>query len=1635
MAGWLEQLEGAAPRVEEKVAQPTPVPELSPQGAAQSAGWLPQIETPDPSLSVENALDAKPEAALKARQQAEATGLPIEAVEADPDTVDREVRRQQMTGWLASAPVTARAFEADPQLAREASDSVEKLSLFEQALDGFFAPAQFARNLGEKVMSGEASFDLLGGAFDGIYLSFKGAAALLEKRSNPSFADALARDGFTDLAEKVRDFELPWWLDPSQLLAAGLGGAEAVAGAAAKGLQPEDPDFVDKVLGGVGQAGVNIATALVLGPQASGLQLFTQGAGQQQEKIEKSGAEPGLATDAALVAGGAITAITERYELSLFLNKLPVTTQTFLGRVFAGATVETAQELAENVLQNLTALNLYDPAQQVLEGVDGETAGVSAVTGALVSAAIPGRQALQYRDVMAKAQKEIASAPLTERDPATAAKLAAEGLRANDVTIHMPAAKINELVGDDPAALAALGVSADELAAARERGGDVTIPQENFAREFILAPERFEAVADFVRYGDAAMNADEAKKLTEEAPAEKPTEPAAPGQGQPVAAKPAPGPVEIAEEEIGLQGLFQTASEAGMTQPEYEAYLTQRARAADAARKKAEDRVLKRQQQELSAEWQMEESNVRREMAEQIGQEPLYAALNATENERIDREALIGIIGKEGLEKLPKVKGRAIYAPKREQGAHPDKLAEDHGFNSAEEMLELMATAKPFDERVEETVKAEMARRHGSLADQRAAVDRAIEDLHNEDAAEALAYELHWLRVAKGEGRLKAGVFRDAARAGMETMAVGDINPRRFLDAERKFAKEAGQQLRGKAEGKKGAKKKQQPNRTAAARAKYQQLLNFQYAREAYDVARQTAKDLRLLKRFSNPRKKHPEMDARFVDEITALVSQYDFSERRASNPGQPRAYRSLTLAEFRELASRVRKLRQQGVNERLIFRKNQRVTFANAKVEMLEATDKLPDLGRVERSAIQGTPGGSTFEVLRLAAKGELTKAGLELRSIPDPAKSVAAGLRAAVSKMELVLQKLDGALVGPWKMNLWQPVADAESAELDDNRRVVEPLMKGMKKLSKPAKRWMERRVFYPDLGMHLRGAEVFMVLLNSGNPSNFAKQIEGSDKRGQKWTPDGVNNALSGVPTEVADLAQQVWDQYEKFRPKVEEVYRREFGSTPLRIESRQLVIGGKTYRGGYFPLMYDPAFTSVGQTKVVDLLKNEHFVGSVFSGMTKERTSFAAPILLDVAALPGALREHLHFIHFYQPIKNLRKVLSDRELGGAIKKKLGPEFHEEFERWMEAVATENASTGGSPSFHAAVSFIRNSFTIGVLGLSYLTMVKQSLGLGTSIAVLGRNDDGSSSHTKAVGWMAATLADYLVHPVATVREAFTLSGALRHRLENWDRDARDTLISVSGKTGFTPKTLAAAQKHSMRLIGGMQLLTVDVPTWVAAYRKRIAEGYSEVNAVIYADGVLRTSQGSGQTKDQTALLREKGGTRFLTMFSTYTSALFALQMQAAGDARKIKNVPGVVSRMAWMVALVAVVEGFIEAELPDEDDDENAAAWAALRSARLALSSIPIVGNFASALEGFDPSFSKPDALGRKWVSAYESAMKALDEDDEAEWSDVRKMFEALGLTIGIPGTAQIGRVMKAMEEDDPSLQDFLLGPKDD
>jgi hypothetical protein len=356
-----------------------------------------------------------PDQFARGRQLADETGMPPMVAARELPTIEAERERERFRQLTGGSPTLVR-WLAKPENMGIAKDDVEQLSHLEGIWQGFKNAVSTGTSVPRSLAQGAVE------DFGGRALT--GAGELLEiaqRRTSPTgqtlneqLQDFVALVNpevralqtadptlYAQYREKVRD-----WSAPESWLRTGGGGLAAAGQAVGV---PQDQQGLPEAIGrGLGQVAGQLASA-PLGLTVQGVALASQGASIQAERVEEAGATGTIGGDAAVVAGAAVTGITERLGLDFLMRKLPPGVQGALRKrltdtLLSGAG-EATQEVVEGLGQDLVEYQFYNPDVDFAEGWEGD-ATVGGAVGILVRALTHARaRAVETRDSIEDAKR------------------------------------------------------------------------------------------------------------------------------------------------------------------------------------------------------------------------------------------------------------------------------------------------------------------------------------------------------------------------------------------------------------------------------------------------------------------------------------------------------------------------------------------------------------------------------------------------------------------------------------------------------------------------------------------------------------------------------------------------------------------------------------------------------------------------------------------------------------------------------------------------------------------------------------------------------------------------------------------------------------------------------------------------------------------------------------------------------------------------------------------------------------------------------------------------------------------------------------------------------------------------------
>jgi len=473
-----------------------------------------------------------PGRAAIAGRAAAVLGLPPSVVRENEELLT-QARVRQEAAALSEAQRSIR-WLGQPGNAEVAHDQVESLSAMERLYNTFSAPinAMLAvqnRQADSLTVTGDLGRQAFGGAITGVGTAARGLGRTVEiagTGTNPA-----SRQGMTALGQMLA--EAGQRIERGGRNAAGQLTAEERA-SATRNLMPNSADMglATDVAGGLGQLGGQALMAIGTGGTSGALPLlFGQGVGQMDERVQNDMAADGrtsygVGDMAALLGGGAVTALSEKLGLDAILGRMPASirskfTSAFADILFAGA-AEGVSEITEGVGQNALAMTLLGEDTGLLDGtVEGGSVGalVGSIARAAILTAIPGRQ--YVRDTMRaeradgsandfdKLVESVAGSELLSRS----APHLRDFLSSIDAsgTVYLPAEAAATFFQSSPENEALLDQwdLRDQYEQAMVSGADIAIPTATYLTQ--VAPSgAHEVWRDEVRHGLEAMSVKEA---------------------------------------------------------------------------------------------------------------------------------------------------------------------------------------------------------------------------------------------------------------------------------------------------------------------------------------------------------------------------------------------------------------------------------------------------------------------------------------------------------------------------------------------------------------------------------------------------------------------------------------------------------------------------------------------------------------------------------------------------------------------------------------------------------------------------------------------------------------------------------------------------------------------------------------------------------------------------------------------------------------------------------------------------------------------------------------------------------------------------------------------------------------------
>lgn len=1113
--------------------------------------------------------------------------------------------------------------------------------------------------------------------------------------------------------------------------------------------------------------------------------------------------------------------------------------------------------------------------------------------------------------------------------------------------------------------------------------------------------------------------------------------------------------------------IFKSAAEAGMTEAEYQAYMDSgmdqtrtaleelhgRSLADMQWLSKARGVTLRRLQREAKEKRDAVEAEVRLE----ILAEPLQLAIRFIKTgevaeETMGRAALAGLdLLAGGASRLSTTALREIYGEgpaavwrylptnmkQTDGGAHPDTVATVFGFSSGDEMVRAIVADGPIDERVQAETDARMLERYGDLATpeaMEAAVDQALQNTaHIRFLATEIATMQDMLagREQTGTTTVRRGANRgqqravtvnavvEAAKRWAEQIVgrtrIRDLSPRKYTVAANRAAK--------KAEALWAA-----GNRIQAADAKRDQILNARTARESAKARDEAERIVAHLRTLAN--RPSDKIAVEYRLQILAMLERFEF--RAMSRKAADRAT---------SLAAYLTKMAEAGVepviSDKLrdeAFRTNYlNLTVAELR-ELDEAVKSLEATGR-RLSKLRTAKGDREAQAAIDEAIESIRENGGDVRARQyEPTGRVTRlfrGFLAEHRKFASILRQLDGN-----KDNgiLWQLLGRTVNEAADREAVMREQSTEALVKILSPVMGLgLGQKVHIPSINASLTRAGRLAVALNHGNEGNRQRVRDGHG-----WTEGQVADILATLSREEWTAVQAVWDHIDSYWPAIVEKTKRLNGLPPEKVEADAFTItfpDGSTLalRGGYYPAKASTELSSRAAghdlaEQASNMMQGAYTASTTRRGHLKERAEESKqPIELSLDPLFTHVNNVTHDLAFHEWLIDANRILRDSKIDRAIRDHYPAETLSIIKEAIKDIAVGDTAT--MTNTEKMLMRFRGNVSAAVMGWSLTTSLLQPFGLAQSIVRIGPK------------WVFKGLGDALMS-TARLENAMTAireeSSFMRLRAKTFNRELNEIhgRIRAGRSTNLGGRILTGYENSLFVLMQKMQLIA-DVPTWLGAKEKALAEGADAETAVALADQAVIDSQGSGMIKDLSGIQRGGTGLKILTMFYSYFNTTYNLTAESVSkrgrqlsEGQYLSAAAGFAADMTLLYVIPALAPALLIAMMRGEEiEDDEWAKWLAKKQISFALGTMVGVREFSGLMEGYP--YAGPPALRIVSDVGKVGVQVAQGKVDEAL---VRSVVNLTGDAFGIPVT-QIQRTVRgwlAWEEGDAPPTSILFGP---
>ncbi|HDX6053651.1 GNAT family N-acetyltransferase [Acinetobacter baumannii] len=961
---------------------------------------------------------------------------------------------------------------------------------------------------------------------------------------------------------------------------------------------------------------------------------------------------------------------------------------------------------------------------------------------------------------------------------------------------------------------------------------------------------------------------------------------------------------------------------------------------------------------------------------------------------------------------------KGAYGFAQRGGENPDVVAEMFGYESGDALIRDLLNSPSPKQKIDELTDARMAVQYSEFFDQQSIIEAVEAALHNDVRARMLSAEMAALNGLLGRKSALNEAAKTVAQDIVQRQKIKDIRPHVRAQDDARLGRMANEAFR------KG-------ETVEAARHKRNQLVQFYATKYSYDAKDQIQKHLDLVKKvFGNNEKLSKNRDFDFVTAARGILGKYDLGRESTNYEHQLeliRKYDPTTYAEIQNIGAlpenqNYRELTLEQFNA--VMAAVETLWHRSKENKIWHTTNEAFEREQVREELIQQTGGKKSVEKIQQTLLGRDKTAELKAKFME---------LGASAKRVDQVVTWLDGGASGKFRTYLINPMQDALAKYRIEKAKMLKDVVdifEGFGKLD-------NSKIAAPELNnfTFVGKQSLLHAILHTGNLSNkerlvlgygWGARLEDGSVDFSAWDQFFSRMVKEGVITKKdMDNIQKLWNLFDKYKEQAQITHKKINGRYFDELPRTPISTPFGEYEGGYVPAAYD-RIRSNEQDRIQDknLAENNLAaldIATTGANFTKSRADrYHDQLELDMSRLPSHLDKELRYIHLELQIRQIGRLLLNKDFRNEIERVLPFGVKQVFNPWLKAIANQTVDESS--------------------GVSLLDNIFRTLRRNTGIAIMAGNlknavEQFTGFTQVAVAVPPKQLLKAQAHYFASVatredmaNNIMEMSDFMKTRFDRAADEYRYAVDEIVFQKGAIQTVKDFTMKHAYVLQTTIQR-PMEMISWQAAFNHYTEQGMTQYEAVHAADAVIRQYMTDMSPEGISNLERGTPARRMFLMFynwfnmvwnTTSSEAKLALEASNGSWVQASPRLAYIALMMISIPSILSELLGVIFAGgLKDEDDDDN--KWDDL-SAKLAISQVkmlaafvPYVGNAANAaISNTDknvmndrytasPVFSMFDG----GLSLIQHASRALDEDKEVNQGKVSKdLMNTATLVTGIP-----------------------------